>query len=48
MEGLGHIQENCAHQYSLVKVPGYSFFKAGQLQRSAVFEAHFSQAKPKF
>jgi len=30
-EDLGHIQENCARLPSLVKVPGYSFYKAGEL-----------------
>jgi hypothetical protein len=31
IEGLGHIEENCASQSPLVKVPGYSFYEAGEL-----------------
>jgi hypothetical protein len=31
IEGLGHIQEYCACQFPIVNVPGYSFYKQGEL-----------------
>ena len=31
IKGLSHIQEDCACQSPLVKVSGYSFYKAGEL-----------------
>jgi len=37
IRGLSHIEENRTCKSLLVKVPGYSFYKTGELQRSAVF-----------
>ena len=36
IEGFDHVEENCAGEPFFTKIPGYSFNKAGQLQRSAI------------